>query len=104
MVSPGPEEERLWPGGQRYSRPSTFPCMSRRLDEAKLRGGVMELTLSDEELEFLLNILEQRHQEVLEEITHTDRREFKEALRRNEKVLESLVCRLRGMAVQESKP
>ncbi|MFP5208274.1 MAG: hypothetical protein ACLGRW_03190 [Acidobacteriota bacterium] len=64
----------------------------------------MELTLSDEELEFLLNILEQRHQEVLEEITHTDRREFKEALRRNEKVLESLVCRLRGMAVQESKP
>jgi len=61
----------------------------------------MELTLSDEEQEFLLNILEQHHRELLNEIAHTDRREFKQGLRGNEKLLDSLVCRLRGTAVQE---
>ena len=63
----------------------------------------MELTLSDEEQEFLLNILEQRHQELLIEIAHTDSREFKQGLRINEKLLDSLVCRLRGTAVPESR-
>ncbi len=61
----------------------------------------MELTLSAEEQEFLLSILEQRDRELLGEIAHTDRREFKQGLRRDEKLLESLVCRLRGTAVQE---
>lgn len=60
----------------------------------------MELILSDEEQEFLSNILEERHRELLEEIAHTDRREFKEGLRRTEKLLESLVVRLKGTAVQ----
>lgn len=60
----------------------------------------MELKLSDEEQEFLFHILEQCHRELLEEIAHTERREFKEALRKNEKLLDSLVCRLRGTAVQ----
>ena len=63
----------------------------------------MELTLSDEEQEFLLNILEQRHRELLIEIAHTDSREFKQGLRINEKLLDSLVCRLRGTAVPESR-
>lgn len=61
----------------------------------------MELTLSAEELEFLLNTLEQRHRELLNEIAHTDHREFKQELRRKEKLLDSLVCRLRGTAVPE---
>lgn len=60
----------------------------------------MELTLNAEEQEFLLNILEQRERELLREIAHTDHREFKQGLRRDEKLLDSLVCRLQETAVQ----
>jgi hypothetical protein len=63
----------------------------------------MELILSDEEQEFLANVLEQRHQELLKEIAHTDRREFKLALRRNEQTLDSLISRLWGAPVQVSR-
>ena len=59
----------------------------------------MELRLSEEEQEFLLQILEQRQRELLNEIVHTDRREFKQGLRRYEELLESLVSRLRGGAI-----
>lgn len=61
----------------------------------------MELTLSVEEQELLLNILEERHRELLKEIWHTDSHEFKKLLRRNEELLEALVCRLRETAVHE---
>lgn len=60
----------------------------------------MELILSDQEQDFLLNILQQCHRELLEEIAHTDRREFKEGLRRNEKLLESLMSRCQVAPVQ----
>jgi hypothetical protein len=60
----------------------------------------MELTLSDEEQEFLSNILEQRLRELLEEIAHTDHREFREGLRRSEKLLESLLFRLQATTAQ----
>jgi chromosome condensin MukBEF complex kleisin-like MukF subunit len=63
----------------------------------------MELILSEEEQEFLSKILEERQRELLEEIAHTDRRDFKEGLRRNEKLLESLVNRLREAAVQGAR-
>jgi len=61
----------------------------------------MELTLNTEEQELLVSILEQRHQQLLKEIAHTDHREFKQALRKNEKLLDSTLTRLRGAAVQE---
>lgn len=61
----------------------------------------MELTISDEEHDLLLNVLEQHHRELLNEIAHTDSREFKQGLRRDEKLLDSLVGRLRGLVVQE---
>ena len=61
----------------------------------------MELTLNNEEQELLLSILEQRHRELLKEITHTDHREFKQGLRKNERLLDSLLSRLRGAAVQD---
>jgi len=61
----------------------------------------MELTLNAEERELLLSILEQRHREMLKEIAHTDHREFKQGLRKNEKLLESLLGRLGGAVVQE---
>lgn len=61
----------------------------------------MELILSAEERVLLLSILEQRHQELLKEIAHTDHRHFKQGLRKNEKLLDSLLGRLRGLAAQE---
>jgi hypothetical protein len=61
----------------------------------------MELILSTEEHQLLLDILEQRHRELLKEISHTDHHEFKHALRKNEKLLESILSRLRGASVQE---
>jgi len=68
------------------------------------RGGIMELILTAEEQELLRAILEQRHQELLKEIAHTDHREFKQALRKNEKLLVSMLGRVRGAAVQELRP
>ncbi|MFP5226743.1 MAG: hypothetical protein ACLGXA_03880 [Acidobacteriota bacterium] len=61
----------------------------------------MELTLSTEEHEFLMNILKQYHQELVREIAHTDHREFKQGLRRDEQLLESLENRLRQSVGQE---
>jgi hypothetical protein len=61
----------------------------------------MELILSTEEHQLLLEMLEQRHRELLKEISHTDHHEFKQALRKNEKLLESILSRLRGAPVQE---
>jgi hypothetical protein len=59
----------------------------------------MELTLSVEEQALLSNILERCHRELLNEIAHTDHREFKQGLLKDEKLLVSLVGRLRGTAV-----
>lgn len=61
----------------------------------------MELILTTEEQELLLNILEQRHRELQTEISHTDHREFKGLLRRQETLLESMLSRLRMASVQE---
>jgi hypothetical protein len=57
----------------------------------------MELTLTVEERDLVLEILGQSHRELLREISHTDHHEFKIALRRKEKLLESVVNRLRVM-------
>lgn len=61
----------------------------------------MELTLTPEEEELLLNILEQHHQEILKEIWHTRYGKFKVALRKNENLLESILGRLRQVAIQQ---
>ena len=62
------------------------------------RGGVMELTLSTEEQEFLSNILERSHRELVNEIAHTDHREFKQGLIKDAKLIESLIGRLLAAA------
>lgn len=59
----------------------------------------MELKLSDEEQELLLNILEQHQRELLREIARTDSREFRQGLRRNEQLLDSLISRMRAAAI-----
>jgi hypothetical protein len=57
----------------------------------------MELTLTTEEWELLLEVLSERHRALLREISHTDHREFKLALLKREKLLDSVVNRLRIM-------
>jgi hypothetical protein len=66
--------------------------------------GIMEFILNSEEQELLLSILEQRHRELLKEIAHTDHHEFKQGLRKNEKLLDSMLSCLRGTAVQKPRP
>jgi len=66
-----------------------------------VKEGIMELTLSTEEQQLLLDILEQRHRELLKEISHTAHRDFKQGLRKNEQLLESMMGRLRGVPAQE---
>jgi hypothetical protein len=63
----------------------------------------MELTLSVEEQDFLLNVLQQNQQELLREIARTDSREFRQGLLKDEKLLDSLVCRLRKAAVEGAR-
>jgi hypothetical protein len=61
----------------------------------------MEFTLKPEEHELVLRILEQHHHGLLKEIWHTDHREFRLALRGDEKMLESVVNRLREARDQQ---
>lgn len=61
----------------------------------------MEITLTPEEAELLLNIVEHRHREILKELWHTHHSEFKEGLRKSEKLLESIMNRLQEAAVQQ---
>jgi len=61
----------------------------------------MELILNIEEQEVLLSILDRRHRELMHEIAHTDHREFKQELRKDERLLDSLLSRLRGAAVHD---
>ena len=61
----------------------------------------MELTLNTEEQKLLISTIDRRHQELLNEIAHTDSREFKQELRKDEKLLDSLLSRVRALAAQE---
>lgn len=62
----------------------------------------MELTLTPQEYELLLRILEQHHQQLLKEIWHTDSREFKLALQTDEKQLDSVLDRMRQALAQQA--
>jgi len=55
----------------------------------------MEFTLTPEERELVFRILEQHHHGLVKEIWRTDHREFRLALREDEKLLESALNRLR---------
>jgi len=62
----------------------------------------MVLALTSEEEELLLHILEQRRDALVKEIWHTDNREFRIALREDEKLLESILNRFKEALVNES--
>jgi hypothetical protein len=57
----------------------------------------MELVLNSEEGKFLVEVLEERHRELLREIARTSHHEFKLILKNNEKLLESILNKLRTM-------
>jgi len=54
----------------------------------------MELTLSSRESEFLLEMLEEHHRELLREIARTKHRDFREDLKHKVAMLESIVHKL----------
>jgi hypothetical protein len=56
----------------------------------------MEVTITPEEGELLIELLEQRQRELLREISRTSHHEFKLVLRKNEKLLEAVLLRLRA--------
>jgi len=56
----------------------------------------MELTLSAQEVALIQDILEERHLALQREIGRTDQREFKQMLREREKILESVLERVRS--------
>ena len=55
----------------------------------------MLLSLSTEEHDLLITILERRHRELMKEIWHTDNHDFKDLLRKQEKLLDAMLLRLR---------
>ncbi len=57
--------------------------------------GTMEITITMEEKELLLEILQERRDSFLREISRADNRDFKRLLRRKEQLLESLLSRVR---------
>jgi hypothetical protein len=56
----------------------------------------MELILSSEEGRLLVEVLEERHCQLLREICHTSHRDFKMILKNNERLLESILNKLRA--------
>lgn len=60
----------------------------------------MELILTTEQRNFLANVLEQRHRELRNEISHTDNRQFRQVLRNNEKMIEDLLVQLRPIVTE----
>ena len=61
----------------------------------------MDLSLNSEERELLLELLEERQRVMLREISRADHYEFRESLKKNERVLESVIARLRSMPLHE---
>ncbi len=56
----------------------------------------MELTLTNEEKELLLEILQERRDTFLREISRAARRDYRDLLRRKERLLEALLSRVRA--------
>ncbi len=54
----------------------------------------MELRLTEEERDLLVEVLGQHQRELLREISRTHHHEFKVALKKNEHLLESLLSRI----------
>jgi hypothetical protein len=61
----------------------------------------MELMLTEDEERLLAHLLEERHRELLHEISKTDHHEFRELLRQREALLSAVLAKLgAGQAVR----
>lgn len=56
----------------------------------------MDVTITPEEMDLLIEILEEHHRELLREISRTSHHDFKLVLRKKERLLESVLLRLRA--------
>lgn len=61
----------------------------------------MELTLTSAERELLLEVLEEHHRELLREIARARHHEFKVALKSKERLLESILTKLKAAQANE---
>jgi hypothetical protein len=61
----------------------------------------MDISLTLEERELLMDILEERHRELLREISRTTHYEFKIGLKKNEKLLQSIINKLHAAAPEQ---
>jgi hypothetical protein len=68
---------------------------------ARLGGCIMQVTLTPQEHDLIVRILERHHQALLKEIWHTDKREFKAALQADEKQLAAILERMLGVVSVE---
>ena len=59
-----------------------------------MTGTTVSLTLSEEESEVIEQILEERHRELLMEISITDHQHFKLVLRKKAELLDSVLNRM----------
>lgn len=59
-----------------------------------MTGTLISLTLSEEEKDLVLDILEESHRTLLMEISHTDHHHFKSVLRKKAELLELVLSRL----------
>lgn len=55
----------------------------------------MELTLTSEERELLMEVLEEHHRELIREIARARHHEFKHALKNKERTLETVISKLK---------
>lgn len=62
----------------------------------------MELNLSAQEQEFLIDLLEEHYLHLQREIPRTDHREFRQKLRMHEGLIESILDRLRAASVAQA--
>jgi hypothetical protein len=58
----------------------------------------MEILLTPEERELVLEILQERHRDLLKEIFHTDHHEYRDGLRQRERLLEGVLSKLEAKA------
>ena len=58
----------------------------------------MQIQLTPKEEDFLRHLLQERHRELVREISHTDHQEFRHVLKEHEKTIEALMSKL-GVSV-----
>jgi hypothetical protein len=56
----------------------------------------MEISFTPEERELLIDVLEERERELLREISRATHNEFKVVLKKNEKLLQSVISKLQA--------